>query len=171
MDTLRTAVWHQYGAALDTLESAVHSCPDSLWADRSQKHEYWYLVFHTLFFHDLYLSERLEGFTPPAPFTLSEVNPDGEMPPRVYTKSELLDYLEHGRRKLRASVAALTEEHAAHKKKFWTAERSELEWMLYNMRHVQHHSAQLNLMLRQSIDFGAKWIGTTAHLLEEKAIG
>ena len=29
---------------------------------------------------------------------------------------------------------------------------------LYNMRHVQHHAAQLNLILRQVLDKGSPWV-------------
>jgi len=33
-----------------------------------------------------------------------------------------------------------------------------LEILLYNMRHIQHHVAQLNLYLRQTIDRAPKWV-------------
>ena len=33
-----------------------------------------------------------------------------------------------------------------------------LEVLLYNMRHVQHHVAQLNLLLRQSINDAPNWV-------------
>jgi uncharacterized damage-inducible protein DinB len=36
---------------------------------------------------------------------------------------------------------------------------SRLELLLYNMRHVQHHAAQLNLILRQTIDSAPRWVG------------
>jgi len=57
-----------------------------------------------LFFLDFYLSESPESFCPPDPFTLSELDPDGVLPPRVYTRRELCDYLNHGRRKYRAAT-------------------------------------------------------------------
>ncbi len=34
-----------------------------------------------------------------------------------------------------------------------------LEILLYNMRHIQHHSAQFNLILRQTIDNAPNWVG------------
>ncbi len=33
-----------------------------------------------------------------------------------------------------------------------------LEILLYNMRDIQHHVAQLNLYLRQTIDRAPKWV-------------
>jgi uncharacterized damage-inducible protein DinB len=38
---------------------------------------------------------------------------------------------------------------------------SEFEHLLYTMRHVQHHMAQLNLILRQVIDSAPNWVGRT----------
>ena len=35
---------------------------------------------------------------------------------------------------------------------------SMLEMLLYNMRHVQHHAAQLNLLLRQNINKVPAWV-------------
>ena len=162
MDTTwKTVLWRQFGAAIDMLENAVRACPDDLWSDRSQRPEYWYVVYHTLFFLDLYLSGSVAGFAPPAPFTLDELDPAGIMPERVYMKDELQSYLEHGRRKCRATLAALTDEQAERRCAFSWGEMSFAELLLDNMRHVQHHAAQLNLILRQKIDSAPRWVAST----------
>ncbi|BFP42551.1 hypothetical protein FGF1_33960 [Flavobacteriaceae bacterium GF1] len=41
-----------------------------------------------------------------------------------------------------------------------------LEILLYNMRHVQHHAAQLNLLLRQEINDSPKWVSVTEYEME-----
>ncbi len=56
-DQWKNATWRQFGAAIDMLENAILACPGALWGDRSQKPEFWYTAFHTLFYVDLYLSE------------------------------------------------------------------------------------------------------------------
>ncbi len=157
-DTIKSALWQQFGAAIDALGNATEICPEELWGDRSRQPEYWYTVYHTLFWLDYYLSNDFEGFAPPKPFGLEEMDPAGLLPPRVYSKAEMLSYLQHGREKCRTKIAALTEEEAARHRKSWTRDFSVLEWMLYTMRHVQHHAGQLNLMLRQSANIGAKWV-------------
>lgn len=151
-------VWQQFGAAIDMLENAVRACPDELWSDRSQRPEFWYLVYHTLFFLDLYLSDSEEGFAPPAPFTIEELDPAGVLPERPYTKDELQAYLDHGRNKCRATLAGLPEEKARQRCGFAWLDISVAELFLYNMRHVQHHTAQLNLILRQKIDSAPRWV-------------
>lgn len=163
---LKTALWQQFGAAIDTLEAAMSACPDELWSDPSRPPAwadrdivgFWYLAYHTLFWLDLYLSGAEEGFAPPAPFTLEELDPAGRLPARPYTKDELRAYLEHGREKCRATIQALTDEQARARCAFGWGEVSFLELLLYNLRHVQHHAAQLNLLLRQQTASAPGWV-------------
>ena len=143
------------------LENAMHACPEELWYDRSRKPEFWYVVYHTLFFLDFYLWESDEPFAPPAPFTLDELDPAGILPERPHTKDELQIYLEHGRARCRAAIEALTEEKVRERRKFASIEGTLGESLLSSMRHVQHHAAQLNLILRQTIDSAPRWVSKT----------
>jgi hypothetical protein len=148
MDTFwRTIIWQQFGAAITMLEDAMRACPDDLWSDRSQPLEFWYVTYHTLFWLDLYLSGSVTGFAPPAPFTLEELDPAGVLPERPYTRDELQSYLDHCHQKCRATLEALSDEKARQHCKFSWGEVSFAELLLYNMRHVQEHAAQLNLIL------------------------
>ncbi|NJN99519.1 MAG: DinB family protein [Anaerolineales bacterium] len=159
MDTFwRTTIWQQFEAAIAALEEAMHVCPDDLWNDRSQPLEFWYVTYHTLFWLDLYLSGSVEGFTPPDPFTLDELDPAGLLPERPYTKDELQRYLDHCRRKCRATLEALTDEKARQRCNFSWTEFSFAELLLYNMRHVQEHAAQLNLILGEETGSAPGWV-------------
>ena len=154
----RDAVRRQLGAAIDMLENAIVACPDALWDDRTRNPEFWYVAYHTLFFLDLYLSPSVDGFAPPPPFTLEELDPAGILPERPYTKAELLAYLAHGREKCRAVTGALTEEAAREPRRFGSLDTNLAEMLLDNLRHVQHHAAQLNLILRQETDSAPRWV-------------
>jgi len=86
MDVMwRAIIWRQFGAAIDMLENALRACPDELWSarlwgehsERPELGEFWYVVYHTLFWLDLYLSGSVEGFAPPPPFTLDELDQPG----------------------------------------------------------------------------------------------
>ena len=110
METIwKTILWQQFGAAIDMLENGINACPSELWHVRlwdnhsatTDSSEFWYIVYHTLFWLDLYLSGSIEGFVPPVPFTLDELDPAGVFPERPYTKDELQTYLEHGRQSVR----------------------------------------------------------------------
>lgn len=165
MSSVAAAVlWRQFGAAIDMLENAIAACPDDLWFDRSRRPEFWYAAYHALFLLDLYLSESPQGFAPPPPFTLDEL--DDVLPERPYRKDELLPYLEHGRAKLRAVLASATDATLQEVHAWWTVEATVLEMLLYNLRHVQHHAAQLNLILRQQTDSAPVWVARTERVFD-----
>lgn len=152
---LKTVLWDQFGASVDMLENALVMCPENLWATDAK---FWYIAYHTLFYLDYYLSEDPDAFTPPPPFTLSEFDPSGKMPERIYSKSELLNYLSGCRVKCKKLIEGLNKETIVHR--FINSYRnySRLEIILYNMRHVQHHAAQLYLLLRQGMNDAPKWV-------------
>jgi hypothetical protein len=167
MDTTwRTVIWQQFGAAIDMLGNAIRACPDPLWHDRLWDHpseqpessQFWYIAFHVLFWLDFYLSGSTDGFAPPTPFTLDEFDPAGRFPERPYSRQELQIYLEYGRKKCQATIEALTDEKAAQRCVFLWGEVSFAELLLYNMRHVQEHAAQLNIILGQKAGSAPGWV-------------
>jgi hypothetical protein len=162
----KTIVWQQFGAALDMFEIAVQACPDELWrerlwddpADLPDYAEFWFLVFHTLFWLDLFLSGTKEGFVPPDPFTRDKRDPVTLLPETPYTKDQLQAYLDHGRRKCQATIEALTDETANRLCRFEWMELSFAEVLIYNLRHVQEHGAQLSMFLGQKLGFVGNWV-------------
>lgn len=158
----------QFLASLKMMENAIRACPPDVWAapgkpiawSDTEPVGFWYLAFHTLFFVDVYLSESEEAFFPPPPFTRAELDPSGILPDRVYAPSELLNYLDHCRTKLLAYAAALTEETAKAPCGFPGRRLSNAELLIYNTRHVQHHTAQLHLLMRQAGLVPPRWVGT-----------
>jgi hypothetical protein len=166
-------LWPQFGAAIDMLDNALVACPAALWHERLWRvptdpplppdlAAYWYLAYHTLFWLDLYLSGSEEGFAPPAPFTLAELDPAGVLPDRPYTKDELRAYLTYARQKGHTTLVALADERARQPVAFpWARGQavSFVELQLYNMRHVQEHAAQLSLFLGQhDIPAAPSWV-------------
>ena len=55
----------QFGASVEMLENAIKACPEELWRERTNKPEFWYLVYHTLFWLDFYLTETPDIFSTP----------------------------------------------------------------------------------------------------------
>ena len=140
-NNIKYELWKQYGAALDMLENALVKCPVNLW---DNENKYWHNAYHCLFFTDYDLTTDPDNFHPPKPFTMSEMDPSGIMPERTYTKDELITYLHFCRDKLRN----LIKQDIANMK--WDNGRRNYnmtEHLLHSMRHVQHHTGQLSLML------------------------
>jgi len=174
--TLRTALWRQFGAAIEMLEHALVACPASLWQERlwsvpppaefpPQFAEFWYVTFHALVWLDLYLSGvPEEEFAPPAPFAQGVLDSREALPDWPYTREELRAYLASTRQKCHTTLLALTDEQARRPVEYaWSEGQpiSFLELQLYNLRHVQEHAAQLSLFLGQHAipDEALDWVG------------
>jgi hypothetical protein len=163
---IKSALRSQFTAALKMLESALNACPPDLWQGRLWQErtlrpefaEFWYIASHTLFWTDLYLSGGPEGFTPPAPFTLVELDPAGALPDRVYSKDELLKYLAFCLKKSRSAIDTLTDETAVQLCHLTWGNVIYVELVLDTMRHIQEHTAQLNLYLGQVRNNPARWV-------------
>jgi uncharacterized damage-inducible protein DinB len=161
----KSAVWSQFGAAIDMLERALAAIPDEMLVDRRQSPELWYVVYHTLFWLDLYLTGSVEGFQPPDPFGLEELDPSGLMPETPIDKPNLRAYLEHCREKCRSTLARLTDERAGQVCTFGWGSLTFAELLIYNMRHVQDHAGQLNHILGQTLGEAPSWVGRASDQL------
>ena len=150
-------LWRQFGVAIESLHDALRDCPDELWEKNLWEDQpdqwvaagfsaFWYLGYHALFWLDLYLTGAEEGFVPPAPFDLVEMEAN-EIRPRVYTREELLGYLKTCRQKYQETILDLSTEQAYRVCQFPWGELPFAELLLYTMRHVQEHAAQLHLFL------------------------
>ena len=164
---LQQSLWKHFGASIDMLGNAIKLWPEEHW---NTNKKFFYNVYHALVFLDYYLTIPPKNYAAPLPFTLTEPGHipqdaiDDVVPDRIYSKKELLDYLQSSREKCRNLIAGLTAEKLNER---WIDESenmylelsssdalsySVLDILLYNMRHVQHHAAQLNLFLRQQIN-------------------
>lgn len=159
-NSLKEMLWNQFGASIDMMENSIKACPEDLW-DADSK--YWYIAYHTLFFLDYYLTIETDekNFSPPPPFSLSEFDSEGAMPERTYTKEELLIYLNHCRQKCHDLIKGITPENSDRRFVNPYRDYNIFEILLYNMRHVQHHMAQLNLLLRQNGNEVPNWVSKT----------
>jgi hypothetical protein len=156
--TWKSLILRQFGAAIDMLENAITACPAPLWGDRIEAREFWYIAYHTIFFLDCYLSESGETYSPPPPFTRAELDVRGLLPETVYSKEQVLVFLAHGRAKAHVRIAAMSGEEAERRCGFAWLDMSNAELLLYNMRHVQHHAAQLNLLLSRAGHAAPRWV-------------
>jgi hypothetical protein len=167
METLwGNALWRQYSAAIDMFEQSMMGCPDALWTEQIWPHTtspeapfppqfsmYWYVSYHTLVWLDIYLQGiPEENFAPPAPFLSGEIDSAETTPEQPYDKATLRTYLVSLRQKCHDTLTTLTEEQAARSVDYpWTQGQpvNYLELLLYTLRHVQEHAAQMSLFLGQ----------------------
>lgn len=182
METVwRAALSRQFCPAIDMLDSTLRICPASLWTRPlwpvsasspfpSRFAEFWYVGFHVLTWLDLYFQGvPEEAFRPPAPFLPGERDSAETVPDRPYAAAELRDYLASLRAMVVTTLTSLTDEHASRLVDYPWTRGDALTWLelqLYNLRHLQEHTAQLSLMLGQNGVPGEdlSWIARGEHV-------
>ena len=158
------ALWQQFAASLDMLEDTIAACPDDLWTARIWPEtppewfpecfaEFWYVAYHTLVWLDLYLrGVPEEEFAPPPPFIAGEVDSPATTPDQPWSREQLTEYLHSLREECRGRLLELTEQEAGRHVEYGWSEGQPVtyaELLLYNLRHLAGHGAQLSLFLGQ----------------------
>lgn len=164
MNTLKEAVWNQFGASIDMLINVISNCPDDYFLSRKR---FYYIAYHSTIFLDYYLTIPPGDFNPVLPFTqMNDLEKPAEsiddlIPNKIYTKKELIGYVELSRAKCKKIIDSLTDEKLTERFVEGNEENdmnySLLEILLYNFRHIQHHIGQLNMLIRQDLDKHMAW--------------
>jgi hypothetical protein len=166
MDT-RKVIHSQYLAALEMLKQAVIRCPESLWNAAQDRNKSWHVAYHALFYTHLYLQDTEKDFKPWEK-ARDEYQFLGRMPwpphnlPRIgepFTREEILAYLAFVREQVQKRVPKLNLETASG---FEWLPFGKLELQFYNIRHLQHHTAELYERLGARGGVELDWIGRDA---------
>lgn len=169
LETLRGVLKRQYHASLAMLRDAVERCPEDLWERRGHLNAYWQVAYHALYFTHLYLQREVSEFRPWAQHQGDVQHPDGlhapedpdsELPllPEPYSKDQVLDYLRECDAMVDEAVERL--DLLSAESGFPWYRLSKLEHQLINLRHVQHHAAQLADRLRAGAGIGVRWVSS-----------
>ena len=167
LDAVQNALTGQYEAALTMFHEAVSRCPDDHWEGNVGNYPFWHVAYHAIYYTDLYLSPHLDSFQPPAfhreyyQFFGRPVPPSNE--PFVadipYDRETILAYVQHCRQKVSRSVEAETPESLRGPSGFWWYKIPRFEFHLNNIRHLQHHAAQMSLYLKRTSGIDIEWVG------------
>lgn len=165
---LRTILRSQYHAAMAMLRDAIVKCPDDLWHSPPGPAPCWGVAYHALFFAHAYVSQDQASFRPWDHHQPDVQNPDGiagpadpasaqPLLPTPYTKQQLLDYWALCDARIDAELDAM--DLSRTESGFWRYPIPKLEHQLVNLRHIQHHAAQLAARIRAHADVGIDWVG------------
>ncbi|HVA08938.1 MAG TPA: DinB family protein [Acidimicrobiales bacterium] len=146
--------------ALRLMEVALTDCPDDLWETDLWPDEAptgptphgglhgsapWFLAYHALSTLDYDLSAEFEPWEPPQPFDENTFS----FPNRMFTKAELLGYIDYCRGRVLRTLDALTEDAAARP----LPDAHRYHGMLYGVivgsmpLHVLEHASQVRQFL------------------------
>lgn len=145
----------QFEAALAMLKNRVELCLVEHFEGYIGDATFRQMAYHVLFWLDYYLTHHEDEFV------LSELNIRGgdERRPILsdgLNKEDTLAYIEHCHQKIITSLQAETEESlqggSGFPSIFVKTKLTRGEVHLYNLRHLQHHTAQLSTYLRRISD-------------------
>lgn len=163
LELYKQLITNQYQAVLHMLADAVDKCPDELWHEPVAELKVCQVVFHTLFFTDVYLG-RTAAMVREQPFhqqhagtfaDYEELEPRRQV--RTYEKPFIDTYVQHCCNKVDSVLQAETQESLDRRPGFDWLPFSRAEVHVYNIRHIHHHAAQLSLHLRTKTGEGIDW--------------
>ena len=170
--TLSTAAFadalkNQYHASLAMMREAIELCPDALWLDARPTNAFWQIAYHALFFAHFYLGQSAAAFQPWAGHQRDNQYEDGipgdpdpastlPLLPEPYTKEQALEYWAIVDAFVDPAVDAMDFQR---RETGFHYRMSKLEHQLVNLKHIQHHTAQLADRLRQARGVHVAWKG------------
>jgi hypothetical protein len=123
----------------------IESCPKAIWAQRNINPPIWQQVYHMLYGVDYWFSETKESFQPPA-FNEDVISVLGEESAGFIDQNDMLGYLDYVSKKVEKFIGGLDEIkiiQASVLYNKWT----NLDVIIEQVRHVQHHLGYLNRVL------------------------
>lgn len=166
-DIIKELLARQYEASLSMLHLAIDRCPDSSWNERVANWKFCQSAFHVVFFADVYLQpsddvdalKRQAFHVAHAPDFRDYEEMEDRPPSLRYDRAFVQRYLQYVRLKAQETIARESPEVLAGPSGFRRRQCSRAELHVYNIRHIQHHAAQLSLRLRLDANVDVPWVG------------
>jgi hypothetical protein len=165
---IRSVLKSQYHSALAMLRETIEKCPEEIWASTEHLNSFWQNAYHALFFAHLYSQPNEAAFRPWVHHQANVQVPDGipgppdpnsSLPliPEPYTRAQLLEYCSFCDDMIDQAIDSM--DILSSDSGFSWYRVPKLEHQLVNIRHIQHHMAQLADRLRAGADIGIHWVG------------
>ncbi len=164
---IQSALKNQYHAALATLRDVIARCGEDLWTEAgTHPSPFWQVAYHAVFYTDLYSRQRDEDFSP-CPMHREQVHFLQELPwpphdppelGKPYTIRQVLEYLDDLAGRIDGIVDGLDLETGKSGFSWYTMPK--LEHQMLNIRHAQHHAAQLADRLERATNHSIEWISS-----------
>jgi hypothetical protein len=164
LQNLGDPILSQYQASLEMLKQAISMCPETLWNDLADRNQFWHIAYHALFYTHLYIQEKVEKFTTwaqhrPHYEQLGPYLENSKGSPQIrepYSKAEMLAYLDFCTQEVADKMATVNLESDS--SGFPWLPFGKLELQIYNIRHLQHHTAELMARLGEREQIDIDWV-------------
>lgn len=135
----------QISPSFKMIGMAIERCPKAIWAQRNIDPPIWQQVYHVLYAVDYWFSETKESFAPPE-FNEEVSSVLGEVTKGFIVQEDIVEYLKYVEEKTNRFISGLKEFEITSPSKHyqkWT----NLDVILEQVRHLQHHLGYLNRVL------------------------
>ena len=145
------------------LENCINSYNESIWyEDQLYLNPSWQIAYHVLYFANIYCSStktRIKHWEGEIPnyyklYDTIKKKPKGLKMEKQYSKDEISKFLNHFRNLIPKYLASMIPN-----KKCWPNwyNISQFEFQINNIRHIQHHTAQLIERHDNKIEMPYEW--------------
>ena len=163
MSTTKQALVSQYEKCFNMLAETISKYDEQLWGnDTDYDSPVWQVVYHALYYANIYCSSTRESIVawPKAREGYhifgkrSSSQPEQLVPQEPYSKGEMVEFLQF----VSSNVPTYLDKMKPHDR-CWPPwyEESQLEFQLNNIRHIQHHIAQVIERHDIAQPFDYKW--------------
>jgi hypothetical protein len=147
---MKDTILSQYEASLKMLKDCIEGYDEDIWYDSKKYHNAaWHLAYHAIFYANIYAASSEKDIKPWSHERqhYNELGDKLDYPPfteividKTYTRAEILDYLDFVRKNLPGYLESFKPDE-----KCWPHwyKLNQLEFHINNLRHIQHHTAQL----------------------------
>ncbi|AEC01389.1 DinB family protein [Parasphaerochaeta coccoides] len=153
---------NQMLAALSVLNQCINNCPHDEWNKSHNDSPFSQVLWHVLFYADLYLSTSISEFKSQV-FHREHENIfrgyeelEWRKPEKTYTRDEIILYYDFCRNKIKEYFTRIHENDLY--KKSNHKNMTMIEALIEITRHIQHHAAQLGLRVQQITGKELEWI-------------
>ena len=144
MDLIKTTLIKQYNKTMDMLSKVIQDYDIDLWSDDSEyKYPAWQIAYHALYYGNIYCAatekSRMKWVKQRKNHHLL-MKTKKQVFSEIYSKDDILEFLEFFRGHIEGYLEELLPDHDCWPN--WYDE-NQLEFHINNIRHLQHHTAEM----------------------------
>ncbi|MCX6121258.1 MAG: hypothetical protein NTX44_06525 [Ignavibacteriales bacterium] len=155
----------QIGAAFKMLEHVIDNANDTTWTAKISNVPFWQICYHVLWFTDFYFHADEATFRPQS-FDMKGIHnysvyPDSQMiedQKHPISKSNMKAYCTYVRQKANQFIQNINVTYFTTPSPFEWHGFPKIDLVDYNLRHLQHHVGQLDIVTRREQNIGNPWI-------------
>jgi hypothetical protein len=165
LSEIKKSYERQIGAAFTMLEHAMENANDTTWTTRINNMPFWQICYHVLWFTDYYFHADQATFRPQS-FDMEGIHnywvkPDSQMmenQKHPISKRNMKAYSKYVRQKADQFIQNITDAYFTTPSPFEWHGFPKIDLVDYNLRHLQHHVGQLDIVIRRDQNTGNPWI-------------